>query len=528
MIRYRSIFFALGSVLLASTMHAATAQSPVTSPPIPIVQSVPDMPPVIPETSAPAKTIPAVKLSSDEVLTRRALPSPLDPVFPFTEWLGAEGQLPMGVPDSGAVYPVEKFLWKNCPLIRKARIRVYGWTNPGYGYSTSRHSNFPLSYAIVPRKPQLDQMCLRVERIPNTVQTKHMDWGFRSTQLYGIDYRFTTAQGWGPASTQLLSNNALYGYDPTVELYGLLYVPKVAKGMMVKFGRYISPPDIEASLSPDNMLWTHSQMFTVDCYTQTGVLTSVKLNDQWMVQAGVHAGTDMAPWAKTAIPSFVGEVKWTSKSNNDSIYGGVDAINNGRFRLSRSVQSAANTTAILNALGSRFDPAVTFPNIKVPAHDNLQQFNLTWQHRFNKRGTVFTMTEGYLLYSIDALQGGTVNNGPPRTYYALTGAGRLLPGTSMAWGLVNYTGIKLTNKDFITVRPVDFLGDPRGWRTGFPTTYSTWTIGWTHRFNDLVCIRPEIRYERALNSHGGAEVTPYDNGTRRSQFTFGLDLIQRF
>ena len=55
---------------------------------------------------------------------------------------------------------------------------------------------------------------------------------------------------------------------------------KVAKGMVVKLGRFISPPDIEAqSAVPDNYMWTHSQMFTVDCYTLTGALASIKLSD---------------------------------------------------------------------------------------------------------------------------------------------------------------------------------------------------------------------------------------------------------
>lgn len=137
-------------------------------------------------------------------------------------------------------------------------------------------------------------------------------------------------------------------------------------------------------------------------------------------------------------------------------------------------------------------------------------------------------SEAYFLYSIDSLQGGTVNNGPPFPFNALTGPGKFLPGTSNAWGFVNYALFKITDKDYICVRPVDYLIDSRGWRTGFPTTYSSWTVGWTHRFSDLLCIRPEIRYERALNYNGGNIVTPYDNGTRRYQFTFGMDLIQRF
>ena len=137
----------------------------------------------------------------------------------------------------------------------------------------------------------MSQLVGRIERQPDTVQTEHLDWGFRFTPLFGIDYRYIAAAGWQPAESQLLQHNDLYGFHYP-ELYGMVYVPKVAQGMIVKVGRYISPPDIEAQLSPDNFLYTHSIMFTYDAYTHTGIQNTIKLNDQWMVQAGLHAGTD--------------------------------------------------------------------------------------------------------------------------------------------------------------------------------------------------------------------------------------------
>jgi len=395
----------------------------------------------------------------------------------------------IGVPDQDQMYPLEKAIYRACPVLAKKRIKIYGWGNPGVDYSSSHHSNIPLSYSIVPRRIELDQAILRIERVPDTVQTEHSDWGFRATALYGIDYHWTTSEGWYPASGELLKHNQLYGFDP-VELYAMYYTPKVAQGMVLKFGRYISPPDIEAQLAPDNYLWTHSQMFTEDCYTQTGLLASIKLNDSWMVQTAISAGSDIAPWAKAAVPTGLALLRWQSKSNKDMLYGGVNSINNGYFRL-------------------------------YGQHDNLQQFNLTWFHRFNRRFHI--AVEGYYLYSRNALMGGTVNNGPPRPFNELTGPGALIPGLSNAYGLTSYWNTKITDKDYISIRPVDYLFDPNGWRTGFATTYSTWTIGWCHHFNDLLLIRPEIRYERSL---GHAE--PYDNGTRKFQFTFGFDLIQRF
>lgn len=477
---------------------------------------------------------------------RRGYSAPLDPVFPSTEWLGVGGTLPIGVPDTDQEYPLEKAIYKVIPQLKKHRIKIYGWGNPGMDYSSSHNSNIPNSYAIVPRKMELDQAIFRVERTPDTVQTEHMDWGFRATMLYGIDYRWTTAEGWYPASKQLLQHNYLYGLDP-VELYGMVYVPKVFQGMVMKFGRYISPPDIEAQLAPDNFLWTHSQMFTVDCYTQTGLINAIKLNDNWTIQAAISAGADIAPWDKAAIPTGLFLARWVSKTNNDSIYGGINQFNNGRFRGARAVLSQQQMISSINGLiqqsaalnGGTPDTSVgnftnfdgstyQFNNLQPPAHDNLQQLNLTWEHRFNKKGTIVTMTEAYFLYQWNALVGGTVNNGPPHNYAGLTGPGSYINGIAPALGLVNYTAFKVTDKDYICLRPVDYLFDYKGERTGFPTTMTSWTIGWCHRFNNLICIRPEIRYDRALNYNNQTIVKPYDNGHRRYQFTFGLDCIARF
>ena len=47
---------------------------------------------------------------------------------------------------------------------------------------------------------------------------------------------------------------------------------------------------------------SHSILFT-DTYTQTGVMVTQKVNDQWTVQGALHAGTDMAPWYKGSLLS---------------------------------------------------------------------------------------------------------------------------------------------------------------------------------------------------------------------------------
>ena len=426
----------------------------------------------------------ASETSAPQEPRRRALRAPLDPLFPGSEYLGPTP--PFGVPDTDPEYPLEKALWSAFPALKASRIKVYGWVNAGFDFSTSNKSNIPESYAIVPNQLELDQAVVRFERLPDTVQRDHVDWGFRLTPMYGIDYRWTTAQGW--FSGQLLNHNRLYGFDP-VEAYGLVYFPNVAQGMVIKFGRYISPPDIEAQLAPDNYLYTHSLMFTFDCYTQTGINAAIKLNDQWSILFGIHAGDDIAPWNGAAHPTAMAMVRWTSKSNNDSLWGGIDSLNGGNFK---------------------------------DGHDNLQQFNLTWTHRFNEAGTLLTSTEAYYIFQTHALVGGTVNNGPPHSWFQNVGPGALIPGNAPAFGIVNYTEWKFAKKDFLTVRPIDYIVDFKGERSGFATTMASWTVGVTHRFNELVSVRPEVRYEYAFSAR------PWDNGTRKGQLMFAMDALMRF
>jgi len=184
--------------------------------------------------------------------------------------------------------------------IKASRIKAYGWFNGSVNWSTTNTSNTPDSYWIVPNRIVLDQGLLRLEREVDSVQTDHIDVGFRSTLFYGIDYRFTTSGGW--FSDQLLRHNNLYGFDPT-EQYITVYIPWVAQGLIVNVGRWIATPDIETQFAPDNYLGTHSILFTFDTYTQTGVMATMMLNQQWTVQAAIHSGTDMAPWYQGAIPT---------------------------------------------------------------------------------------------------------------------------------------------------------------------------------------------------------------------------------
>jgi len=98
-----------------------------------------------------------------------------------------------------------------------SRIQVYGWVDVGFNVSSSDKpgfSNAPAAYFVVPNSIQLDQAALYLERVPDTVQTEHIHWGFRLAGIYGEDYRFTTSKG--VFSNQLLGKNNTNGFDPVM------------------------------------------------------------------------------------------------------------------------------------------------------------------------------------------------------------------------------------------------------------------------------------------------------------------------
>jgi hypothetical protein len=132
-----------------------------------------------------------------------------------------------------------------------------------------------------------------------------------------------------------------------------------------------------------------------------------------------------------------------------------------------------------------------------------------------------TMTEAYYVWERNALEGGTVIDGPAYPYFTHVGPGTFLPGLSDSFGIVNYLAYKTSDKSYLVLRS-DCLDDPRGFRTGFPGAYFEHTLGFNYQFTPWCMTRPEIRFDYTSGQRA------YDNGTRREQFTFNWDFIIRF
>jgi Putative beta-barrel porin-2, OmpL-like. bbp2 len=414
---------------------------------------------------------------SGPTITKRGLPAPLDsPPFPSSDW-GYGGSPDIGAPD-GNTYPLMSAL-----KLENSRVKVYGWVATSINFSTSAQNNFPVSYDIFPDKIELNQAVIYVERLPDTVQNDHFDWGFHLTAFEGIDYRFTTAKGY--FSQQLLASNKQYGFDPVLE-YIDLYFP-VKDGLDVRVGRFLSVPGIEAQLAPNNFNMTHSLLYTIDPFTDTGIYASLKLNSQWIIQAGISCSHDVACWTSDATPSAIFCLNYSTASNNNNFYGCANGINSGKY-----------------------------------AYNNLQDYDFTWYHKFNSKWNM--ATETWYMYERDVPNvAGNVANPVPielGANGAFCKAG-VLRCTAPEWAIVNYVNREINSKFFIGFRS-DFLDDKKGQRTGFATKYTENTLYATKYIGSTVMIRPELRFDHSW------DLAAYNNGKARNQLFFGMDLIYKF
>jgi hypothetical protein len=461
------------------------------------------------------------------------------PPMPFGEWPYG-GTVNLGVTTPNSVDSPLMVALANTQLgkaMNDAHIQVYGWVEPGANISTNSvkpAGNAPVGYDYTPNTVQLDQAVLYIERLPDTVQNDHFDWGFRISGLYGVDGRYTTA--YGLFSNQLLNQNAVNVFDMPM-MYLDLYYP-VMTGLNVRIGRFISIPDIEAQLAPNNYTFVHSLTYTYDNFTNTGVEATLALTKNWIIQLGSTIGTEAMPWhwgAKIpnpyvlsgsnaaglgagvdplypgatmlkdpgAVPSFTLGLRWTSSDGNDDVNMVADAINGGQW-----------------------------------GYNNLQWLGLTYYHKFNDYWHIAFETWNIHEFGVPDLNNAAAsallaNNGTPFSPFAMpfnapNGAwclgpkqqGNLVAGAPLTCTAdeqtflvyINYSPDKLNNFSLRT----EYFNDPVGQRTGTATAYADVGLSWQHWFSPQIEMRPEIAYyysidNPAFNGNSAAGIAPNRN-----------------
>jgi len=437
------------------------------------------------------------------------------PPMPFSEWPYG-GTTSLGVNRTGSIDSPLMVAMSNTRLgnwMNDNGLQVYGWVDPGFNVSSNTlrpGGNAPIAYAYTPNTIQLDQVVLYLERTPDTVQTDHVDWGFRISGIYGENYRYTTS--YGLVSGQLLKKNSVNGYDFPM-LYGEIYIPQVAQGLMIRAGRYISLPDIEAQLAPNNYMYTHSLTYTYDNYTNTGIQTTLAVTPELMIQLGISDGTEASLGHLSAQQTNLLPVLPAGSG-----FTGPNPLYSGKT-FAKDPGSQPTLTACI-----RYDWNDGHDDTNICAngindgrwgYNNLQWYGATYYHKWNDEWHVSAETYYMQEYRIPNNQnaeasyiyanGGTPFspqyipfNAPAPVYCKDANS---LKCSALAVGAVayfNYTPDKLNNFSF---RP-EFYYDPNGWRTGtgVPTNYYAVSVGWQHWLSPQIEMRPEIGYYRSLGT----------------------------
>jgi len=255
----------------------------------------------------------------------------------------------------------------------------------------------------------------------------------------------------------------------------------------LRVGRYISIADIEAQLAPNNYTYSHSLLYTVDCYTQTGALATLKLNRHWLAQAGISAGCDTAPWiTRDAKPTLTLGLQYTWNHGNDSLYPVLNALNSGNY-----------------------------------AYNNLNSFYLTWYHKFASHPSLHISSEAWYMWEKHVPN---VNNPAAATLLERNANGAVCKTAAQLtcyapeYAFLNYVEKQLSGKDYLSIRN-EFVNDLKGQRTGFQSRYSEHSIGWGHWIGSTILFRPEARFERSY------DVPAYASGTHKNQFVVASDVI---
>jgi Putative beta-barrel porin-2, OmpL-like. bbp2 len=439
------------------------------------------------------------------------------PPMPFSEWPYG-GTTNLGVTRPSSVDSPLMAALNNTPFgqaLNDSHIQIYGWVDPGGNLSTStvKGGNAPAAYSYNPNTVQLDQAVIYFERLPDTVQKDHIDWGFRVAPIYGENYRYTTA--YGLFSSQLLNQNLNNGFDIPMA-YGELFIPQVAEGLMIRIGRYISIPDIEAQLAPNNYMYSHSMTYTYDNYTNTGIEATLAATKNWMFQLGVTTGTESLPWHvgamianpdpnplypgatmpkdPGAVPSITGGVRWSSDNGNDDFNIVANGINGGQW-----------------------------------GYNNLQWYGLTYYHKFNDQWHISIETYNEHQNNVANLNnpvavaaianGGTPFSPQYMPFNAPNGAfcssATVVSCTASFQTALIYVNYKASALDNITYR-AEFVDDEQGQRTGTKTRYLETGIGWQHWFSPQIEVRPEVSYywsmdADAFNGNANLGIAPNKN-----------------
>ncbi|GAC1346675.1 MAG: porin [Acetobacteraceae bacterium] len=402
-----------------------------------------------------------------------------------------------GMPGNPAVAPAEKPYVPPANFGEWASGIKFGLQVQG-GYTVNpnapdSHRNFGQLFNDSSNRPILNQVLGTISRDVDPKATS-VDIGFKLQLMYGSDSRITHMLG---VFDQLIHDrNQLDVGEASITAR----IPQLfANGLDLKAGIYPTPMGVELIDPKTNAFYSHSYIFNYGLpFKHTGVLATAHVSDLLDLYLGVDTGTN----------TFIA-------------YGAGDNNNRpgGTAGFGLNFDGGKLTVLALTHIGPEDSKRL------VPfANSALRYFNdvaVVWKTTEKLTLTAeanYVREDGYRAegYGIAGYAGYTLTDN-------LT-----LNGRAEVWR---------DNNNFFVTNPVaerDYVAAQRGTFSRFitaakPTTYSEFTLGVTYKIPGLpeklstAMIRPEVRYDRALNNS-----QPFGNGDRRGAVTLAADFVLGF
>jgi hypothetical protein len=361
-----------------------------------------------------------------------------------------------------AIRPFKDTPFGQC--LEEKRLRVYGWIDPGYTYS----STGPGLLTVEPRENRfgneflLNQMAFVLER---QLKPGEFSWGFKSLYYAGADAALLQPKG----GIDDPPGNPRFSHDFR-ELYISAHLPILTEeGVDLKIGRQSTIIGYNSAMAPYRPFYSSDyQWFYSQDGAWTGALSIWHINKQLDVLAGVTLGANTF-FTKRSENSIcgIGQVNYWLQEEKKTL-------------LSASVHFGENAIFAAPGRAGDFDTVVEL---------RVQQ---NWNEHFTQ---VIQSNMGW-----DANVPGV--------------------GTGAWYGLWNLFIFHVNKTVDVNFR-AEWFDDVNGTRTGFATNYEELTFGFDYHPCQWLRVRPEIRGDFSNN------VPVFNNGNDRAQLTLAVDwLIQ--
>lgn len=466
---------------LRRTYYQDPAATPPTSPlgEAPAFPSLPDASTPAAEGSAPGALPPGYPPGFRPGEAPKPTESDIDAPEAEQE---AEGDVPLltkmlGLEDS----PIKIYGWIQNTITGNANGNGAGQTNFGVNPNYKAGEWMGNQYYFVVTKP--------------IVQDDTVNFGFRVDSLFGNDWAFNHMVG-------LLDNafvpGRFSGYDPA-QFYGEVHLPMLfEKGVDVKFGRWYTIDGYEVVPAVDRPMISVPYMFNYgQPFTHWGLLTTSNISDRFKVFNGAINGWDRFQnenyhWG------YIGGFNWTSEDEKTNL---VSTFTYGPNQFPTFL--AANTAL--------FPAGTTPPPFKAgqpnPGYaDNWRGlFTTVLTHKWTDKFTQVIETDQGWEPNVPNL--GVNGRSKDATWFSFGN-----------WFFYDF------NDKLQGIWRSEVFWDPQGARVVFGEgdRYYEMTLSMRYKPTSYLWIQPEVRYDWSQFS------SPYDNGTKDSQFTYGIQAILLF